>query len=57
MREKRIPFEIANSELLHHKWILEQIGQAQKEAKDPNTQRLTADEVFSKFRNKYNYEI
>ena len=57
VREKRIPFEIADNETLHHQWILEQIGQAQKEAKDPNTRFLTMDEVFSKFRKKYNYEI
>lgn len=58
-KSKRNPYfkKLEQEQSLHHQWVLEQIAQAQKEAKDPNTKFLTVEEVFSKFRKKHNYEM
>ena len=37
LREKRIPFDIADKEYLHHKWILSQLEKSEQQAADPNS--------------------
>ena len=57
VREKKIPFELVTTQYLADRIILEKLAEAEKEASDPNTIWLRHDEVFSKIREKYGYEI
>ena len=57
VREKKIPFELVTTQYLADRIILEKLAEAEKEATDPNTIWLSHDEVFSKIREKYGYEI
>ena len=57
VREKKVPFELATTQHLTDKIILEKLTEAEKEATDPNTAWLSHDEVFGKIREKYGYEI
>ena len=44
-------------EFLHTRYILKELEQAHIEASSPDAIWLTHDEVFSKFRKKYGYEV
>ena len=57
VREKRIPFDLVTAQYLTDRIILEKLAEAEKEASDPNTIWLSHDEVFSKIREKYAYEL
>jgi len=57
VREGRLPFELASDEYAFKKIVREKLEEAQAEANDPNTKRLSHDEVFSKYREKYRYEV
>ena len=57
VREKKVPFELATTQHLADKIILEKLIEAEKEAADPNTTWLSHDETFGKIREKYGYEI
>ena len=54
LREKRIPFEIADESYLHQKWILEQLAKSEERAADPDVQYRAHDDVMLRFREKYN---
>ena len=53
LREKRIPFDIADEGYLHHKWILEQLAKSEKQAADPDVPYRSHDDVMQRFREKY----
>lgn len=53
IREKRIPFEIADEEYLHSKWILDQLARAEQQGQDPDTQWKSHADVMQRFRDKY----
>jgi DNA-damage-inducible protein J len=57
VREKKVPFELATTQYLTDKMILEKLVEAEKEASDPNTVWLSHNEAFGKIREKYGYEI
>ena len=57
VREKKIPFDLVTTQYLADRIILEKLAEAEKEASDQNTVWLSHDEVFSKIREKYEYEI
>ena len=57
IRERRIPFEMATTQYLTDKIILEKLSEAEKESTDPNTKWLTHDEVFGKIRERHGYEV
>jgi len=57
VREKRVPFALVSGEYLSDRIIMEKLAEAEKEASDPNTKWLSIDEVFDKFREKYDYEV
>ena len=57
VREKRMPFMLETSQNLTDRIIIEKLTEAEKQAADPNTKWLTHEEVFSKIREKYGYEI
>ena len=57
IREKKIPFELVTTQFLADRMILDKLVEAEKEASEPNTIWLNHDEVFSKIREKYGYEI
>lgn len=57
IRERKIPFEMVTTQYLNDHIILEKLSEAEREADDPNTQRLTHDEVFSNIRKKHGYEV
>lgn len=44
-------------EFLHLRYIDKKLAEAEKEATDNNTKRLSHDEVFSKLRKKYGYDL
>jgi prevent-host-death family protein len=44
-------------EILHTRYVLAELEKAEKEAADPSTKWLTHDDVFTKFREKYNYGV
>jgi DNA-damage-inducible protein J len=50
VRERRIPFAMVTEEYLSDKIILAKLAEAEKEAANPNTKRLTHDEVFAPIR-------
>ena len=57
--EKRIPFEIADTEAQtkHQQWILQQLGEREKTASDPDTKWRTEDEVMGPYRSKYGQQV
>ena len=57
IREKKIPFDMVTTQYQTDKMILGKLAEAEKEANDPNTTWLSHDEVFSKIREKYGYEV
>jgi antitoxin component of RelBE/YafQ-DinJ toxin-antitoxin module len=57
IREKKIPFAMVTSQYQTEQIILDRLAVAEIEANHPNTKWLSHDEVFSKFREKYCYEV
>ena len=57
IREKKVPFTLAASDFIPDEIILERLAESEREAADPNTKRLTHDDVFGKFREKLGYDI
>ena len=57
VRERKIPFEMVTSQYQTDQLILEKLAVAEIEANNLNTKWLSHDEVFTKFREKYNYEV
>jgi len=57
VRERKIPFEMVTSQYQTDQLILEKLAVAEIEANNLNTKWLNHDEVFTKFREKYNYEV
>ena len=57
LREKRVPFALAASEYLTDQMILEKLAESEAQAADPNTARLSHEEVFGKFRERLGYEL
>ena len=57
VRERKIPFELVTTQYLTDQIILVKLAEAEREAADPDTKWLSHDEVFKKFRERYNYEI
>lgn len=57
VREGKLPFELMSDECARKKAIEEKLKEAQAQAVNPDITWLDHDEVFSKFRKKYNYEI
>ena len=57
VRERKIPFEMVTSQYQADQLILEKLAVAEIEANNLNTKWLSHDEVFSKFREKYSYEV
>jgi addiction module RelB/DinJ family antitoxin len=55
--EKRIPFEIGDSEAAHLQWMLARLKEREKQASDPDTKWRTHEEVFAKYREMYGYEV
>ena len=43
-------------EFLHEQYILRELEKSEIEAADPNTKRLTEEEVMGKFRKEFGYE-
>ena len=57
IREKKVPFELATSQYISDKVILEKLSEAEAQAADPNTVWLSHDEVFNKIREKYKNNV
>ena len=57
IRERKVPFAMVTTQYLTDQIILGKLAEAEKEADNPNTTWLSHDEVFSKIREKYKYEI
>jgi len=57
VREKKIPFELVTTQYLADRYILEKLAEAEEEGSNPKTIWLDHNEVFSKIREKYGYEI
>ena len=57
VRERKIPFEMVTSQYQTDQLILEKLAVAEIEANNLNTKWLNHDEVFTKFREKYSYEV
>ena len=57
VREKRVPFELATTQYLTERAIMQKLDEAEKEAANPNTKWLNHDEVFGDIREKYGYEV
>ena len=57
IRERKIPFEMVTTQYLTDRVILEQLSVAEREAADPDTKWLTHNEVFTKIRDHYGYEV
>jgi len=57
VRERKIPFDLVTTQYLADQVILKELAVAEKEAADPNTKWLSHDEVFSKIRERYGYEV
>ena len=46
--EKRIPFEIADTQPLYHQWVLSQLKEREKRAANPDTVWYSHDEFWQK---------
>ncbi len=46
--EKRIPFDIADTDAQYRAWMLEQLKEREKRAADPNTKWYTHEEFWQK---------
>ena len=57
IRERKVPFAMVTTQYLTDQIILGKLAEAEKEADNPNTTWLSHDEVFSKIREKYKYEV
>jgi len=57
VRERKIPFELVTTQYLAGRTIQEKLAEAEREAGNPDTKWLSHDEVFSKIREQYGYEI
>jgi len=57
VRERKIPFDLVTTQYLTDQIILKELAVAEKIAADPNTKWLSHDEVFSKIRERYGYEV
>ena len=57
IREKKIPFAVVTSQYQTENIILDKLAVAEAEANNPNTKWLSHDEVFTRFREKYGYEV
>jgi addiction module RelB/DinJ family antitoxin len=57
VRERKIPFDLVTTQYLSDQVILKELAVAEKEAADPNAKWLSHDDVFSKIRERYGYEV
>ena len=57
VRENRVPFELASTELVMRRMIREKLDESKAAAADPNATRYTHDEIFGPMRKKYGYGI
>jgi len=57
VRQRKIPFELVTTQYLADQIILYELAVAEKEAASPNAKWLSHDEVFSKIRERYGYEV
>ena len=57
VREGRVPFELASTELVLKRIIRKNLEESQVAAADPNMPRYSHDEIFGRLREKYGYEV
>ena len=57
IRERKVPFELAAAQHMTDQSILQKLAEAETEAANPETVWLSQDDVFTKVREKYAYEI
>ena len=57
VRDGKLPFELVSDEYAYNKMIRERLEEAQAEAGNPDTKWQSHDEVFDRFREKYDYEV
>jgi len=57
VRERKVPFELVTTQFLTDQLILEKLAEAEIQAANPETKWLDHDEVFGKFRKRFNYEV
>jgi len=57
VREGRVPFELASSELVLKRVIRKKLEESQVAASSPDMPRFTHDEIFGRLREKYGYEV
>ena len=57
VRERKVPFNLVTTQYLSDHIILKELAVAEKEAADPDAIWLSHDTVFSKIRERYEYEV
>ena len=57
VRERKVPFELASTEYVQRKMIMEKLTESQAIASDPTAKRYTHEEIFVPLREKYGYEV